>query len=113
MSVLPNERLEWVEGWGMAVGGAGYVFRPQEPAGVAEALELAQSENVPVALRGSGCSYGDAALGSENIVLDLSGLDRVLRWDSEIGIIDVGKFPQDDVGRSAAGLREAVGIGHV
>ena len=32
------ERLEWVEGWGMAVGGAGYVFRPSESGGVAETV---------------------------------------------------------------------------
>ncbi len=82
-------RLEWVEGWGMAVGAAGYVFRPRDATGVAEALDLARSEGMPVALRGAGCSYGDAALGAESVVLDLSGLDRVLRWDPQSGIVDV------------------------
>jgi FAD/FMN-containing dehydrogenase len=83
------ERLEWVEGWGMAVGGAGYVFRPTEPGGVAEALEAARAENLPLALRGGGCSYGDAAFRSESVVLDLSELSRVLAWDPETGTIDV------------------------
>jgi len=84
-----SSRLEWVEGWGMAVGAPGYVFRPHEASGVAEALETAQSEGIPVALRGAGCSYGDAALGAESVVLDLSGLDRILRWDPHTGIVDV------------------------
>ncbi len=84
-----KDRLEWVEGWGMAVGGAGYVFRPSEPAGVAEAIEAARSEGVPIALRGAGCSYGDAALRPESVVLDLSRLSRVLNWDAETGAVDV------------------------
>ncbi len=85
---LPS-RLEWVEGWGMAVGAPGYVFRPRDASGVAEALDAARSENLPVALRGAGCSYGDAAIGAESVVLDLSGLDRVLRWDPQAGVVDV------------------------
>lgn len=84
-----RDRLEWVEGWGMAVGGAGYVFRPSEPTGVAEAIEAARTEGVPIALRGSGCSYGDAALRPESVVLDLSRLSRVLDWDPESGTVDV------------------------
>ena len=84
-----SERLEWVEGWGMAVGGAGYVFRPSESGGVAEALEAARVEDLPLALRGGGCSYGDAAFRSESVVLDLSELSRILAWDPKTGIIDV------------------------
>jgi FAD/FMN-containing dehydrogenase len=84
-----QDRLEWVEGWGMAVGGAGYVFRPANPGGVAEALEAAHAEGIPIALRGAGCSYGDAAYRPESVVLDLSGLSRVLDWDPETGAVDV------------------------
>lgn len=84
-----KDRLEWVEGWGMAVGGAGYVFRPTGPDGVAEALEAAGAEGLPVALRGAGCSYGDAAYRPESVVLDLSGLDRVLAWEPQTGVVDV------------------------
>jgi FAD/FMN-containing dehydrogenase len=84
-----NRYLEWVEGWGMAVGAAGYVFRPREAPDVATALDIARSVGAPVALRGTGCSYGDAAFRAESVVLDCTGLDRVLRWDPEAGIIDV------------------------
>ena len=89
LTVNLMSRLEWVEGWGMAVGAPGYVFRPRDATGVAEALELSRSEGIPVALRGAGCSYGDAALGAESVVLDLTGLDRVLRWDPQSGVVDV------------------------
>jgi decaprenylphospho-beta-D-ribofuranose 2-oxidase len=87
--MLPGDRLEWVAGGGLATGGAGYVFRPREAGGVAEALETARSAGVPLALRGAGCSYGDAALRSESVILDLSELSRILEWDPEFGIIDV------------------------
>ncbi len=88
-AVLPLDRLEWVEGWGMAVGAAGYVFRPTTVDGIRSVLELARERGVPVVLRGKGRSYGDAALLPEGVVLDLSHCRRVLAWDPETGVIDV------------------------
>jgi len=87
--VLPADRLEWVEGWGMAVGAAGYVLRPSTVAGVQEALAMARSSGLPVALRGAGRSYGDAALRAESLVLDLERLRRVLSWDPSSGVVEV------------------------
>ncbi len=73
----------------MAVGAAGYVFRPSTVAGVRRALDVARRRNVPVVLRGAGCSYGDAALLAEAVVLDLARMRRILAWDPETGVIDV------------------------
>ena len=42
-----------------------------------------------VIARGSGYSYGDVALNRDHIVLDLTGMNRILSWSSESGIIDV------------------------
>jgi decaprenylphospho-beta-D-ribofuranose 2-oxidase len=89
MNMLPNERLEWVEGWGMAVAAAGYVFRPTTVEGVREAFATAHASGVPVVLRGSGRSYGDAALRAESAVVDLSRMNRILSWDPTTGVIDV------------------------
>ncbi len=87
--MLDPSRLQWVEGWGMAVGAPGYVYRPQDASGVAEALEAATGAGVPLVLRGAGCSYGDAAFRAESLVLDCSQLSRVLDWDPSSGIVDV------------------------
>jgi len=87
--MLPADRLEWVEGWGMSVGAAGYVWRPSTIGGIREAFEAARQAGVPVVLRGAGCSYGDAALRPESVVLDLGRMDRVLAWDPAAGVIDV------------------------
>lgn len=84
-----TDRLEWVAGWGEVLGGAGYVFRPSTLEGVWETFREAEAGVVPVALRGAGCSYGDAAFRAESIVLDLSRMDRILAWDADAGVIDV------------------------
>jgi len=86
---LPDERLEWVSGWGEAVGAAGYVWRPSTVEGVRSCLAEARRRGIPVAPRGAGRSYGDAALRAESIVLDLSRMRRVLAWDPDGGVIDV------------------------
>ncbi len=87
--MVSADRLEWVGGWGEVLGGAGYVFRPSTLEGVREVFGEAEARGVPVALRGAGCSYGDAALRAESVVLDLSRMDRILSWDSETGVVDV------------------------
>lgn len=89
MTVLPGHRIEWVEGWGMAVGAAGYVFRPGDVAEIAGVLERAGAAGVSVTARGAGCSYGDAALMPEGVVIDLSRMRSILAWDPETGIADV------------------------
>jgi FAD/FMN-containing dehydrogenase len=42
-----------------------------------------------VGLRGAGRSYGDAALNSGQMVLDLRGMNRILAWDPKSGVIKV------------------------
>lgn len=86
--LLPVERLERVEGWGMAVSAPGYVYRPSTVDGVRDLLELARRRHLPLTLRGAGRSYGDAALCAEALVLDLRRLRRILAWDPETGILD-------------------------
>jgi FAD/FMN-containing dehydrogenase len=87
MPILPIDHLETIEGWGGAVAGAGYVYRPTTIAGIREVFALAEKTGRKVTLRGAGRSYGDAAIGAENIVLDITRMNRILEWDPETGII--------------------------
>lgn len=89
MTVLPGNRIERVAGWGMAVDAAGYVLRPAGIDELRDAVALARGAGAGLVARGAGCSYGDAALLPEGVVLDLGRLDRVLSWDPDTGIIDV------------------------
>jgi FAD/FMN-containing dehydrogenase len=85
--LLPVQHLELIEGWGMSSDAAGYVFRPSTLEGVRDVFALAKSTGCSVAFRGAGRSYGDAALNSENIVLDLTRFNRILDWNPQSGVI--------------------------
>lgn len=80
---------ERVSGWGMAVSGAARVARPTTREQVAAAMAVVAEAHGSLALRGAGCSYGDASLNSEGHVLDISGMDRMLHFDRERGLVTV------------------------
>lgn len=86
---LPAGQLERVSAWGGASSSLGYVYRPTVIDQVAELFQLAQRSGRSIVLRGGGNSYGDAAMNSENIVLDLRRMNRILAWDPAGGIITV------------------------
>ncbi len=75
-AALPAERLERLWAWGLASSAMGYVYRPRTKEGLREVLDTARASGVSVGLRGAGCSYGDASLNAERIVLDLTRMDR-------------------------------------
>ena len=82
-------RSERVGGWGMAVGGPAQVARPTTPQEVAAALALVAQRHGSLAIRGAGCSYGDASINSAGHLLDTSAMDRILRFDRVRGLITV------------------------
>ena len=67
----------------------GYVYRPSTLEGVHEVLDLARKSGRSVVPRGSGFSYGDTSMNSENIVLETRRLNRILEWDPRRGIIRI------------------------
>lgn len=87
--ILPHDRLQWVEAWGMADRVMGYVHRPSTVEGIRRVFEIARRTRKTIALRGAGRSYGDAALEAEQIILDLTRFNRILDWNPDTGIIRV------------------------
>jgi FAD/FMN-containing dehydrogenase len=79
---------EYVEGWGMAVGGLARVYRPTTVEEIRALFARARAERVPLALRGTGNSYGDASCSSGGIVVDVSRMDRLLAFDEATGVAD-------------------------
>lgn len=76
---------ETLSGWGRVLSGTSTVYRPSTEDGVRGVFDLARRQGTTVGLRGAGQSYGDAALNSDAVVLDLSRMTRVLAWDPERG----------------------------
>ena len=84
---LPIDRLEPIKGWGGAVEATAYVYRPSTIEQLRSAFATARDSHRSVTIRGAGRSYGDASLGRENIVIELTRMNRILAWDPMTGII--------------------------
>ncbi|MBC8146011.1 MAG: FAD-dependent oxidoreductase, partial [bacterium] len=87
--ILPTQNLERIEGFGLSASAVGYVYRPSTVESVSDVFSLARATGRSVAFRGAGRSYGDASLNAENIVLDITRLNRILEWNPETGVIIV------------------------
>ena len=85
--LLPAEHLELVPAWGGASSSVSYVYRPTTIDQLHELITAARKSGRSIGLRGGGNSYGDAALNSENIVLDMRRMNRILDWNPESGIV--------------------------
>ncbi len=88
-SPLPSQRLFKLENFGHSIERPAYLFRPTHAEQIQEIFKLAAENNIHIALRGAGRSYGDAALASGGIVMDMQRMNRVLDWDPETGVITV------------------------
>lgn len=86
---LPGERLQALEGWAMISRSLAYVYRPSTLAGLHDVLALARRSGRSIIARGAGYSYGDVALNAENLVVDLTRMNRILAWDPATGLVTV------------------------
>jgi len=80
---------EVLQGYGMRDKARCRVVRPGTADEIAAVFAAASAAGETVGLRGSGCSYGDAALNGGHVVLDLSQMNRILTWNPEVGEITV------------------------
>lgn len=62
-----------------------YVFTPTKPEDIAQVFQFARKVGLSVAARGAGRSYNDAALNGGGIVLDMSAMNRILKWNAATG----------------------------
>lgn len=73
----------------MAVGGNAQVIQPTGIEGIRAGIEIARKNSWKIALRGTGCSYGDASCGTGKLVIDLTRFNQILDFNKESGIIRV------------------------
>ncbi len=77
------------DGFGFSSRSVSMFACPRSADEVEHVMKQAAAEGFTVALRGSGRSYGDAAMNGGNLVIDMTGMRRVLAWDPATGLIDV------------------------
>jgi FAD/FMN-containing dehydrogenase len=82
-----NPSLEVLEGWGMANRSRSWVYRPRGGEEVIEAILDARRRGLTIGHRGAGQSYGDAALNEGGAILLSEGLDRILEFDPDRGVV--------------------------
>lgn len=87
MPTHPLAKMETLEGWGMRDRARCRVARVQNSGQIAGLLAEAEARGETVALRGAGCSYGDASLNAGQTVLDCTALNRILAWDPTSGVV--------------------------
>ncbi len=80
---------EYVEGWGMTVGGYSRLLHPRSTEDILASYNIAYHDGVGLGLRGSGNSYGDASVNEGGHVLDISEMNRFLDWNPETGVAEV------------------------
>ncbi len=76
-----------LQNFGHSLSAPSYRFQPQTTEEIYAAFQLAKKSGLTVTLRGAGRSYNDAALNGGGIVLDLSGMNRILEWEAGSGVV--------------------------
>ena len=78
-----------LENFGHSLRSQSYVFHPTRPEEIADAFSLAKKHGLTLTARGAGRSYNDASMNGGGIVLDLSAMNRILKWDPSTGEVVV------------------------
>ncbi len=87
MTTLSVDQFASLENFGHSLRAPSYLFRPGDAGQISQVFELAKQHALTISLRGAGRSYNDAALNGGGIVLDLTGMNRILDWNPETGIL--------------------------
>ena len=85
---LPGDQ-ECIMNWSMTERSPCFVFKARDIAGIMHALTTARIRGLPVIAHGTGHSYTDAALNTNGVIIDVTGMRRILSWDPERGIMQV------------------------
>ena len=85
---LPGNQ-ECIMNWSMTELSPCYVFNAWDIASIMHALTAARARGLSVIPHGTGHSYTDAALNTNAVIIDVTGMRRILSWDPERGIMQV------------------------
>ena len=87
MMSLPLKTFTQLENFGHSLKASSYRIQVKRAEDIHEAFQLAKKLGLTVTARGTGISYNDASLNGGGIILDMSGLNRILEWDPTSGVV--------------------------
>ena len=82
-----NSHFTQLENFGHSLRASSYQIHIKKAEDISEAFKLAKKLGLKVTARGTGISYNDVSLNGGGILLDMSGMNQILNWDSSSGII--------------------------
>ncbi|MDX1958916.1 MAG: FAD-binding oxidoreductase [Leptospiraceae bacterium] len=88
MITIPKS-TEKVLSWGMTHKSFCRILKPKSRPQIEEIFKEANANSLKIAFRGGGCSYGDASLNNDGVLIDMSDYNKIIKFDSEQGIITV------------------------
>jgi len=84
---LPLNTFTQLENFGHSLKASSYRIQIKKTEDIYEAFPLAKKLGLKVTARGTGISYNDASLNGGGIVLDMSGMNQIVEWDSTTGLV--------------------------
>ena len=85
--MLNKKSKEKVYGWGRSTYSNSYVYRPCNFNEIQDVVSIAKNNNLKISNRAAGKSYGDNTLNENNIVLDITKMNKIINWDSSSGVV--------------------------
>ena len=82
-----NNTFIQLENFGHSLRASAYRIPIHTTEDIYEAFQLAKKLGLKITARGTGISYNDASLNSGGIVLDMTGMDQILEWDPNSGLV--------------------------
>lgn len=88
--MLPFNKFTSLENFGHSLRASSYVFKPTRAEEISEVFQLAKKNGLTITTRGAGRSYNDASLNGGGIVLNMSAMNQIIKWDPATGQVRTG-----------------------
>jgi decaprenylphospho-beta-D-ribofuranose 2-oxidase len=87
MTTTTLQNFVTLENFGHSLSAPSYLLKPTTTEEIYEAFKLAKKTGLGISTRGAGRSYNDAALNGGGIMLDMTDMNRILKWDPKTGLV--------------------------